>query len=233
MRQTRGVALIELAVSIGLFSIILLIFGVLYKIGNTNFRQGTTQVALSQAARAASEKVIPYLASAVPTGFSGGNFLYSPDRDASSDPSVANSIYNLDFSSCVDFLAPDPTKVTGYNDRRGGAVQHRYRIRFDTDNSRLLLEKIQPGSPAANPVVVGPPAYLAKNLYRVTFQRTESGINIRIRARAIDKNGKFIEDLQAVAGRSRSGDDDSVPIEQRALEYDLFTAVPLPYLNVH
>ncbi len=229
-RRSRGLSLVELLVSISLFSVILVVFGVLYRIGNTNFRQGTTQVALNQSARLAAEHVLPYVTSAVPAG--DGGVLYSPDANASQSDGEVNSIYQLDFSSCLDFLSPDPAAAPGFADRRGGGAKYRYRIRYDLNKEQLLLEKLDATTSPLVATVVGPPKLLAKNLRRVTFERVDAGVNLRIRVRATKKDGSFQDDLRAVEGRVKDGDQDSVPIEQRAREYDLFTAVQIPYLNV-
>lgn len=53
---------------------------------------------------ACSEHVLPYVTSAVPAG--DGGVLYSPDANASQSDGEVNSIYQLDFSSCLDFLSP-------------------------------------------------------------------------------------------------------------------------------
>ncbi len=227
-----GVTLPELLVSLGLFSIILVVFGVLYRIGNTNFRQGTTQVALSQSARLAAEHVLPYLTCAIPASSTSGGPLYSPDAEASQSDLAVNSIYQIDFSSCVDFLNSDPSAAPGFTDRRGGAAKHRYRIRFDVAKERLVLEKLDANTDPLTATVIGAPKLLAKNLRRVTFERVDGGINMRVRVRATDKNGQFYDDLRSVEGRSLDGDANGVPQNRKAREYDLFTAVPIPYLNV-
>ena len=235
MRQ-RAITLLELMVSMALASIILVVLGLLYRAGSLNFEQGTSQVLLTQTARLVVDRVTPYVCSAIPAGVIQGQYIYSPETGCSEDPNVYPNIYCLDFISCIDFLNPKygsaDEDIPGYTNRRGTGPRTRYRIRFDLDKEELLLEKIAFASadPPAKPTLEAvAPRLLGRKLARVTFERSERGVNLRISARTTNKDGKLHDDLRSSDGHVLNPDSPDTPSHRKARSLEIFTTVLIPY----
>ncbi len=223
----KGLSLVEVIVSLGLAGLMLVIMAVLYKSAGRDFESGTSTVMLTQSARLTMEKITPYLTSAVPPA-TGQVFIYSPvAKDCSQDPDVHPNIYSLDFLSCVDFLNAEidtAGRYVGYTNRRGTAPRNRYRIAYDPAKGELWLEKLSLTSVTPTVVAGNSRRKLAGNLHRVTFERVQQGVNVRISARTTSLKGFSGKD-----GKTLDPDDPNVPRHLQAREYELFTTVLIPY----
>lgn len=228
----RGLSLIEVLVSLGLSTLVLLGLFLLLRGGTKQFELSSQQVFLGQKTREAVEDSLSLACSAVTPFAENAQMIYSPTPQCSQSDTQYPNVYCLDFASCCDFLDPQfssaPENTAGYLDRRGG-TRFRYRVRFDLAREQLLLERLGPSVPDVAPNVDTsvPVRVLCQGIDRVTFEAVGSSIQMTVGAATVKRgSGQLQGGLQNTDSRTQL--DRSAPREQQARRLQLFTVVTIP-----
>ncbi|MBN9418265.1 MAG: type II secretion system protein [Candidatus Eremiobacteraeota bacterium] len=227
----RGFSLVEILFSLGLSVIVLAGLFLLLRGSTRQFELSSSQVFLGQSSRMAVEDSLAFAASAVSPVIVNAQSIYSPVPECYENDTQFPNIYCLDFASCCDYLDPrfssQPEATTNYLNRRGGGT-YRYRIRYDLTKQQLLLERLNPGSPADLPEVdpTARPQVLAQGLDRVTFAAVGNTIHLNVATATVKKDGELQGGLQVTDGRRSL--DPNAPVQQRARRLRLFTVLTIP-----
>lgn len=227
----RGFSLIEVIFTLALSTLVLGGLFLLLRGGTRQFELSSAQVFLGQSTRTAVEDALAFSCTAVTPLIQGASAIYSPQPNCSESDTVFPNIYSLDFASCCDILDPrfsdQPELTSGYLNRRGGG-RFRYRIRYDLASQKLMLEKLQPNTPANNPQVdlTVPGRVLCPNLERVTFGAVGNAIHMTVGAATVKKNGEVQGGLQVTDGRRSTNPND--PVQRQARKLQVFTVVTIP-----
>lgn len=229
--KRRGFSLVEVIFTMALSTIVLAGLFLLLRGGTRQFELSSAQVFLGQSTRGAVEDALVFSCSAVSPLVESAQAVYSPAPNCSESDAVFPNVYCLDFASCCDFLDPrfndQPELTSGYLNRRGGG-RFRYRIRYDVASQKLLLERLQPSTPANNPQldVTAPARVLAINLERVTFSAVGNTVHMTVGAATVKNNGEVQGGLQITDNRRSTNPND--PAQRRARRLQVFTVVTIP-----
>lgn len=231
--KARGFSLVEILISLGLSTLVLLGLFLLARGSTQKFELSSAQVFLGQRTREAVEDALAFASSTVTPLSESAEAIYSPAPGCSEDPAVYPNIYSLDFVSCCDFLDPrfgdNPELTTGYLDRRG-TQRFRYRIRFEIEREQLVLERIDaaaaapPFRPDADPTVAA--KVLCHSLRRVTFGAVGNTVQMSVEAATVRADGRVQGGLQVTDGRTSL--DPNRPVREQARRLQLFTVVTIP-----
>lgn len=227
----RGVSLIELLLSLGLSTLVLLGLFLLTRGGTRQFELSSQQVFLGQKAREAVEDTLSLACSAVTPLAENAQMIYSPTPGCSQSDLQYPNVYCLDFASCCDFLDPEftsnPENTRGYLDRRGG-TRFRYRIRYDLGSEQLLLERVA-GAAGVAPLVDTSVAsrVLCQGVERVTFDAVGNSIQMSIGTATVKRSsGELQGGVQNTDSRRQL--DRNAPVKQQARRLQIFTVVTIP-----
>jgi hypothetical protein len=230
--MNRGVSLIELLVSLGLSTLVLLGLFLLTRGGTRQFELSSQQVFLGQKAREAVEDTLSLACSAVTPFAENAQMIYSPAPGCSQSDLQYPNVYSLDFASCCDFLDPEftsnPEGTRGYLDRRGG-TRFRYRIRFDLPTEKLLLERLTGASVAGLPTVDSsvPARVLCQGVERITFDAVANTIQMSVGSATVKRSsGNLQGGVQDTDSRREL--DRNAPVKQQARRLQIFTVVTIP-----
>lgn len=227
----RGFSLVEILLSLGLSTVVLAGLFLFLRGSTRQFELSSAQAFLGQGTREAVEDSLTFAAGAVAPVFTNAQLIYSPVANCSESDLVYPNIYSLDFACCCDYLDPNfsshPELTTGYLNRRGGGA-FRYRVRYDISRQQLLLEKLQPNTPANLPQVDSSvaPQVLARRLQRVTFGAVGDAIHLNVSLATVKQDGQ-VQGGQQISDRRRSLDANA-PVQEQARHLRLFTVLTIP-----